>query len=483
MRPGRRLHFVIGLVAILLTGSGCTQETRPLPSSLTTELRIGFGLASGQNALAGVNQVVTNIASEALINFSRDGRSQPWLAESIVVGGDGLTWQINLRPNVSFHNGLSADANTLTTVLRKQLDALGTPARDIADVVTVDANRIDVKLHRRSNLALEGLGGAIQAPGAVAVGTGPFALASSTATETVMTRNAAYYGGSSAIERIVIKPYDTVRAAWADMLRGQVDMLYEVGIDALDSLEPSSNTKVFSFPRPYAYLAILNTARPALRSPAIRRALNAAIDREQFIRDALDGHGQPATGPVSPSHWANAPTAPAFTYAPTPLETPLRFTCLYADRSQERLALVVKRMLEAIGVTVTLELVPSDDALGRVQRGDFDAVLFDTIQGPGLLRPYWFWRTGEQFNWGHYSNTAVDAAFDDIRGAADDAAYRRAVESLLGAIVDDPPAIFLAWSERARAVSTRFDVPVQPGRDILGTLRLWKPLGSPPTQH
>ena len=30
-------------------------------------------------------------------------------------------------------------------------------------------------------------------------------------------------------------------AAWAEMLRGQLDMLYEVGIDALDSLESSSN--------------------------------------------------------------------------------------------------------------------------------------------------------------------------------------------------------------------------------------------------
>jgi hypothetical protein len=43
-------------------------------------------------------------------------------------------------------------------------------------------------------------------------------------------------------------------------------------------------------------------------------------------------------------------------------------------------------------------------------------------------------------------------------------------------MVDDPPAIFLAWSERARAISTRFDVPVEPGRDILSTLRLWRPI-------
>ncbi len=46
------------------------------------------------------------------------------------------------------------------------------------------------------------------------------------------------------------------------------------------------------------------------------------------------------------------------------------------------------------------------------------------------------------------------------------------------AVIDDPPAIFLAWMERARAVSKRFVVPTaEPGRDILSNLRLWRPSG------
>jgi hypothetical protein len=42
--------------------------------------------------------------------------------------------------------------------------------------------------------------------------------------------------------------------------------------------------------------------------------------------------------------------------------------------------------------------------------------------------------------------------------------------------LDDPPAVFLAWSERARAISRRFEVPpAEANRDILLTLRNWKP--------
>jgi len=44
------------------------------------------------------------------------------------------------------------------------------------------------------------------------------------------------------------------------------------------------------------------------------------------------------------------------------------------------------------------------------------------------------------------------------------------------AFTDDPAAVFLAWSERARAINKRFVVPpLEAGRDPLATLRLWTP--------
>ena len=73
-------------------------------------------------------------------------------------------------------------------------------------------------------------------------------------------------------------------------------------------------------------------------------------------------------------------------------------------------------------------------------------------------------------------NAAIDAAFDRVRHSANDAEYTQAIAGLQQAFMDDPPGIFLAWSVRARAISKRFTVPPsEPGRDILATLRLWKP--------
>jgi ABC-type transport system substrate-binding protein len=89
-----------------------------------------------------------------------------------------------------------------------------------------------------------------------------------------------------------------------------------------------------------------------------------------------------------------------------------------------------------------------------------------------------FWHSGSPYNWGNYSNPRVDAALDDIRQARDDNDYKAAVGEFQRAVIQDPPALFLAWSERARAVSTRFEVPAEPGRDVWSTLRSWRPVAS-----
>jgi hypothetical protein len=45
---------------------------------------------------------------------------------------------------------------------------------------------------------------------------------------------------------------------------------------------------------------------------------------------------------------------------------------------------------------------------------------------------------------------------------------------------EDPPAIYLAWPKVSRAVSTSFEVPDEPGRDVMGSLWQWRPAGTAP---
>jgi ABC-type transport system substrate-binding protein len=124
---------------------------------------------------------------------------------------------------------------------------------------------------------------------------------------------------------------------------------------------------------------------------------------------------------------------------------------------------------------MTIEEATQDQVFRRTGDGEYDALLIELISGPTLFRPYVVWHSSGPMNFGHFGNATIDAALEAARRAPSQVVYRSAVMDLQKAFIDDPPAIFLAWTVRARAVSKRFDVPAEEGRDVLSTVRMWKP--------
>jgi peptide/nickel transport system substrate-binding protein len=472
-------------VAAVVTAAGCDRANSSATINPTeSELTIGFGLSSGESGESGIRERVTSLALEGLVTFSPDARAVPRLAEKWSVSPDGLVWRLDLRPNVMFHDGEPLTARLVRDILIRSLPSYMGPAfDDIRTITATSALELEFVLKRRSRFVLESLDVLIQRSADPPVGTGPFYVPrnSSNSDEFEMLANGDYYAGKPLLDRVIFRPYQSIRSAWADMLRGEVDMLYEVGIDALDLVQPSSQVQVFAFERPYAYMLVLNTRRQHFRREATRRALNEAIDRNALVAEALFGYGEPADGPVWPRHWAYDQGLPSFHYRPAAFEAGLKFTCFFADASLERLALVVQRQLREVGVEVDLQFLPVDQALARLEAGNFDAFLTDIGSAPTMVRSFVFWYSGSAYNWGGFESDHVNAALDAVRYATSDEAYATAVGSFQRAIIEDPPAIFLAWSRRARAVSTRFEVPAEPGRDILSTLRLWRPVADKQT--
>jgi len=151
----------------------------------------------------------------------------------------------------------------------------------------------------------------------------------------------------------------------------------------------------------------------------------------------------------------------------------IKFVCLVPPEF-ERVALVLQRQLEAVGVQMDLRESSLEGLDEALLKGDFDAVLTEFLSGPSVFRLYHIWHSQGLFK-GHVGNDHVDEALDQIRFSKSDDEYQAAVRDFQKAVVQDPPAVFLAWSEKARAVNRRFDVATEPGRDILTTLRLWRP--------
>lgn len=478
-RDGARALRAASWMFLFVAASGCGRAPGPAaraPESVV--VRVGVGRLPAQSPLNGLRQLVRNQSIEGLVRIGTDGRPRPWLAKDWTVAPDGLSMQLHLRPEAEFHDGSPVTAEAVAAALKDTLPAFMGPAfQDVARIDPAGDFDIDIRFTRPAPFLLDALEAGIAKPETATIGTGPFMVDPDTPNE--LRANPNYYLGRPSVSRIVVKPYPTVRAAWAEMLRDNLDMLYEVGPDALSSMQGASTASVFSFTRNYQYLIVLNVQSPKLRDPAVRRALNWAVDRAELVRQALGSHGTPSSGPVWPNHWAVNSDVTLATNPQLAVKTlvgkSLRFVCLVPP-DYERIALVVKRQLAAVGVDMSVEQIAPDLGIKAMSTSSFEAVLLDAVSGPSLLRPYEVWHTGGSINPGAIGSPAVDVALDRIRYAASDDEYRAAVSSFQQVAIDDPPAIFLAWSERARAVSTRFVVPVtEPSRDVLTTLRLWKP--------
>jgi peptide/nickel transport system substrate-binding protein len=483
----------LGAIAGVVVGFWCAACVPPGKSTAQqdpTTLRIG--ISTGQMATAdpqnGVRQVTQNQSVEALVRIADDGRPSPWIAESWDFSKDGRILRVHLRPHVTFHDGSPVTAATVADLLNRSLsEFMGDAFEDIEKIRASGENDLEFDLRRHSPFVLEALDIALRSPGQNPAGTGPFAPAGPQS-PTELLANSRYYLGRPIVDRIAVKTFPTVRTAWAEMLRDHIDMLYDVGSDALDSLERSNQISVFTYTRPYQYALIFNTQGATFRSARIRQALDYAIDREVIVREALNGHGIASTGPIWPHHWALAPSSRQTFQPETAVKLlageRLHFTCL-VPADYERIALIVKRQLQAVGVSMDVKELRADEIYGAMARRDFEAVLFDAISGPSIFRPFRWWHSGTKTQAG-FASKAVDAGLDQIRHSTSDDEYRAGVAAFQHATAEDPPAIFLAWSERARAVSKRFVVPkAEPGRDILSTVRFWKLVegGSPSSQN
>jgi peptide/nickel transport system substrate-binding protein len=482
--------WAAGLLLAAVAAARCSDARATHPVASVSVFRVGIGGAPSQTPERGIQQFISNIASETLLRVDQEGRVQPALARSWRLSPDAMLLTVELRPNVTFHDGSPLDASTAATTLQDGLArALGTAYEDVESISASAKNEILVKFRRPTPFVAESLDVPIQKSGRTVISTAPFMAApngSSQSPSSEMVAYDGYYLGKPSIDRIVISFYPNVRAAWADMLRDRLDMLYEVSVDALGSMEGASNVSLYTFDRPYQYAVVLNAKLPKLRSSKVRRALNQAIDRAAIVRSALAGHGTPSVGPVSQHHWAFREPGPTFTYAPSAAAEALnlkheRMTLKVltpAGPPYERIALMLKQQLREVGVDISIDEVAPNDVAKAMSRPDFEGLLIDVASGWSLFRPYRWWHSKGNQNLSGFSSASVDAALDRVRHSANDDDYRAGTAAFQQAIADDPPAIFLAWGDRSRAVTRRFDVQAERGRDVLSTLRLWKPAGS-----
>jgi peptide/nickel transport system substrate-binding protein len=493
----RRRRFLLSVVvaAAGVCAPGCGRRDAPQNGPMT--MRVGIGAPPKGMRDTGAGAIINLLKGDPWLTNKADGRPGERIATGWTWDESGTVLRLKLRRDVYFH-----DNTLLTPALAAQSLRAATNAdsgqfsfQSVTSIEPEGDDTLVLRLKERNAFVVPDLTAvlAVKAENRN-IGTGPFQLVSSENKDAKLTAFGRYYRGQPALAGIEVTNYPTQRNAWAALMRGDIDMLYEVSRDAAEFVEAESTVKTYSFPRPYYIPLVFNVRRPVLRDAQVRQAINEAVDRLTLVRDGLRGRGTTADGPVSPQNWAYSPPAAPFTYVPDSARrrldsagyparrqgqsaVPIRFKfeCLvFADDSRfDRLALLVQKQLADVGIDMQLVPLGLSDFGERVKAGEFDAFLME-MSGRSLSRVYEFWRSHDGIvNKSGYS--AADSVLDRVRAARTDDEVRAGVAELGRVMHDDPPAAFLVWPEMSRAALTKFDVAGEPNRDILTNLWMWRP--------
>jgi peptide/nickel transport system substrate-binding protein len=457
-------------------------------------MRIGIGTPAGP-ANTGSGGLVNLLKGDTWLLNKVDGQPGPRIVTEWRWDEGGRVLRLKLRSDVYFHDGTRLTPATAADALRTRDASSDYSLRSIAAIEPEGADTLVLRLTEPNAFLLSDLAStAVVLAGHPDIGTGPYQIVARKGQDATLTAFPRYYRGRPALAGVDVIKYPTQRKAWTALMRGDIDMLYEVSRESTEFVQAESTVHTYSFLRPYYIPLVFNMRNAFLRNVEVRRAINSALDRDALVRDGLRGQGIPADGPVWPEHWAYTPPSDPFRFDPVgagkrldaagyPLKpneerrVPIRFsfTCLvFADDSRfERLAAIAQKELYDIGIDMRIEAVSADKLVPRLSAGDFDAFLFE-MSGPRLSRVYDFWRyrDGGMLNSGY---RAADAVLDRLRAAQTDEETKAGVAELMQIMHDDPPAAFIAWQRSSRAVSTRFDVAAQPDHDIFTSLWMGRP--------
>jgi len=486
--PGRMVIAALGL-AIACAASPARAQTLDIA---TDQSPVGL---DPHVATAFSTTMVLSTIYEGLTAINADLHVVPALAESWTVSPDGLTYTFRLRLNAKFHDGKPlTPADVIASVARVRDPKTGSPyASRFAAVATVEPagdHAVKFVLSAPSASFLTELAGLAIVPAGDANlarqpdGTGPFRFKEwQPNTFITLDRNPSYWQhGHPALAaiRFDIVPEATTRRL--GLTGGTYQFLPAIDAATATALKNAPGVRLLRT-QDLAYSLIgMNVSKPPFDRPAVREALNYALNRTQIVQAAYFGQASIA-GPLSPAlkDWA-LPVSDYPCYRPDAakakallrqagLTLPVKLTLnvLGSLPLVVNIAQVVQAQANKAGFDVTLNVQEAGKFIQDWRAGNFQA--FASLNSGGPDPDDYFGRTfqtGGATNVYKYSNPKLDQLLIAARSAAP--ARRKALyDEAQRMLACDGPVAHLAYgtlfaAERSNVQGFRLN----PTRSLLG---------------
>ena len=241
---------------------------------------------------------------------------KPGLATSWEQLDNGLRLRFKLREGVAFHNGEPFNAEAVKFTIERLLGPEGAKGpqqsnyTSIGAVEIIDPYTVDIVLKRPDPVMLTKLAGygamiippkyiaekTSQGFAAAPVGTGPFKVTSyENKVQLTLEANPAHWGGAPKLDKIVYKFIVEPNTQVAELQAGRVDIASQVPIALTSTIANSANLALISITGPTVTVLRFNTRNGPTTDAKVRKAMIMAVDRDQIVKQILQGHAKPVT--------------------------------------------------------------------------------------------------------------------------------------------------------------------------------------------
>ena len=438
-------------------------------------LRVGMGTdhtTFDPPKVLGLPDIVTiQHTYDPLVMRNPDLSLQPMLAESWTTNHDASEWTFKLRQGVKFHHGKEFKAEDVVFTFNRLFEVGSPLARVMAKptaIVAVDDYTVRFEFASPNAVLLKSLvkhhahitpseGVNPQQFATETFGTGPFILTEYVVgARATFRRNPDYWWeGHPYVDELVFFFVPSPEARAQALKAGSIDVIYDLDTASGPTLEAHPDTVVAQAPSGRYMNLAMDVREPPFDNVLVRKALQAATDRQAILQGTRLGLGGIAYDhPVTP-------TDPVFNESCKPPEyNPALARSLLAEAGYPNginltlytstvgpavvemvgMATVFKEKAAPAGINIRIVVMPENTYWSQ----GWMVKPFTTVWWSG--RPPYeafsvVYPSGAPWNEAHYSNPRVDALLEEAQGTADLEDQKKIYAEIQCIVVDEVPRI------------------------------------------
>ncbi len=297
------------------------------------------------------------------------------------------------------------------------------------------------------------------------VGSGPFRFDGQIDGERIeYVANDDYYLGRPKFDRLVIRFMDSSTLA-AALLNGEVDITTDVSMSDLETLQAADNIQIDTITS-YQYQDLcINLEDPSF-TLNVRRAINAAINKQALVDQLYKGYGEAAKSILPSTHPYYDENITEDTYDPEyakelleeegwDTSRVLELTVPQGNQARERSAILIQQDLQAVGIQTQILSLDFATALQNMRDNEYDLLLMGSA---GKVDP----EDGGVSYFSHTTDEKFEELWDKQTAGLNFEERKPYLDEYQEYYVEQVPLVVLYFPDRICYYNTRLsNIPVQ----------------------